>query len=674
MSFVGLMRRTSMDSGGGSSSSKHGDSQGEDDGKSGAERKTQPGVEGGYSAPLHLSDRNAGSFPPAPAAMAAAPFLPASSSLSLSSPLSLPSSVLLRRSVSGREERLAAAAAPPLPDWRSVALRGRGDGQRGQLLDRRRKVRQRRRLSRASDATAMLIDSEEQQPDADSEDEHKQLAPSAAAASSSFPLSPWAAAPLPPSLSVRVSVSGPSPDYSPILSMGYSLRQAVYASRLFNDDVEQALVFLIDMDDHRDELEIQIVQAELEDEERERAAEEDRKRRQQSVTPKAASWLRLFPRFSPTASSSSSQAGSRAASSASPHPAKDLERAASEPSARPPAASSLLSSSALSSPLPSPLPSELDDSPIPGDDFPLHSPLSRVPPHPAPVSPPPAPESPFACSACTFINDCAPWEACAMCGSERTAWPAQQAWRQSLRQCGICFDSFPAASLCTAAAACGHLFCWSCFYHFLVSRVDESRVLELRCPQPGCQRPVLDAEAKLVLDAHQYARYRRFKRAAQLAADPRVRYCPNRSCQRVLRGSAAQPRMLCSACGLQSCYTCSIPWHDGLSCLQVLRHTQLRGPSADDVAFLQLMHAQQETGSSSGGSGGSAAVNTYRQCPTCGVWVERSAGCAKMTCRCGSQWCFQCGSAGAQCGCTPRFHVFYPLHTVLSNWNNAGPG
>jgi E3 ubiquitin-protein ligase RNF144 len=63
----------------------------------------------------------------------------------------------------------------------------------------------------------------------------------------------------------------------------------------------------------------------------------------------------------------------------------------------------------------------------------------------------------------------------------------------------------------------------------------------------------------------------------------------------------------------------------------------------------------------------------FRQCNGCGIWVERANGCAKMTCRCGHRFCFVCGTAEGTCGCTPRYHMFYPLQAVLSNWNNRGP-
>jgi len=35
-----------------------------------------------------------------------------------------------------------------------------------------------------------------------------------------------------------------------------------------------------------------------------------------------------------------------------------------------------------------------------------------------------------------------------------------------------------------------------------------------------------------------------------------------------------------------------------------------------------------------------------RQCPRCGNGIERTAGCNLMTCRCGTKFCYGCGSTG----------------------------
>jgi hypothetical protein len=34
----------------------------------------------------------------------------------------------------------------------------------------------------------------------------------------------------------------------------------------------------------------------------------------------------------------------------------------------------------------------------------------------------------------------------------------------------------------------------------------------------------------------------------------------------------------------------------------------------------------------------------YQRCPVCKIWVERNKGCQYMSCKCGIDFCYKCGS------------------------------
>lgn len=40
----------------------------------------------------------------------------------------------------------------------------------------------------------------------------------------------------------------------------------------------------------------------------------------------------------------------------------------------------------------------------------------------------------------------------------------------------------------------------------------------------------------------------------------------------------------------------------------------------------------------------------FKQCPKCKFWVERSEGCNHMSCRCGTNFCYDCGGTGCPHG------------------------
>ena len=75
----------------------------------------------------------------------------------------------------------------------------------------------------------------------------------------------------------------------------------------------------------------------------------------------------------------------------------------------------------------------------------------------------------------------------------------------------------------------------------------------------------------------------------------------------------------------------------------------------------------------------------FKRCPQCGSWIEKGPsmeafgvpvmeGCDKMTCRCGCQFCFRCGSLGAACRCTGRDHGFFSHQEVLADYPRSNVG
>ena len=330
---------------------------------------------------------------------------------------------------------------------------------------------QRRRLHSSTavneeKAQPLLVDDDDDDSDSsrDSMDEEsKQSLPSSLSSSASSPLFPssvcFPSAPVSsvvsqPSVAVRVSMSV-SADYSAMLAMGYTVRQARYATRLFNGDTEQAMMYLLDMESYKDALEIQIVQAELEAADEKDREEAGSGKRQHTPTGSSTStWMRIFPKFS---------ALSNTLVSLSPK-SVSLRRTQSQPLPGDHMAAGSQGSSSMSSSSPSPIP--VDDP---------AAPLSRVANHPPILSSPAPPSSPFACDTCTYVNEALGTVHCEMCGTGRPESEQQRNWSASLRQCGICFDSFPLSSMSTSAAPCAHLFCWSCFESYLLAQLDDNK-------------------------------------------------------------------------------------------------------------------------------------------------------------------------------------------------------
>ncbi|KAJ1381718.1 IBR domain [Sesbania bispinosa] len=71
--------------------------------------------------------------------------------------------------------------------------------------------------------------------------------------------------------------------------------------------------------------------------------------------------------------------------------------------------------------------------------------------------------------------------------------------------------------------------------------------------------------------------------------------------------------------------SCKVPWHSGMTCYTYKRLNP--NPPAEDVKLKSL-----------------ATRSLWRQCVKCNHLIELAEGCYHMTCRCGYEFCYNCGA------------------------------
>lgn len=265
--------------------------------------------------------------------------------------------------------------------------------------------------------------------------------------------------------------------------------------------------------------------------------------------------------------------------------------------------------------------------------------------------------------------------------------------------CLICLDTAG-----VPRSACGHAFCQSCWSQYLHVRIGERAVLDMPCPAQGYGQDgagamaaahrcanISRAEISAALDSEWLERYDAFVIAQRAERDPETRWCTRPGCSTVCKpfveessfssaaaascliGSAAvaalplfypslsgaigltaelgvctaavgaagftgalwhgsrklgpRRRCECPTCGQSVCYDCKAPWHPGSMC--------------EELHAAQLVRW--------------CKVRDAGQCPKCGVFIERRAGCNHMDCRCGHSFCWLCLLPLAErCSC-PQF-------------------
>ncbi|KIY43295.1 hypothetical protein FISHEDRAFT_53809 [Fistulina hepatica ATCC 64428] len=220
-------------------------------------------------------------------------------------------------------------------------------------------------------------------------------------------------------------------------------------------------------------------------------------------------------------------------------------------------------------------------------------------------------------------------------------------------QCGICLETLqitysPVTAAQNATSSnrlpfglrmpCpgGHTYCLGCITHYIRSKIDpqeegiasiEKVVFPIRCPecpQELWPQGIQDDVAERILTEKGMLLWHTQK---LLDSIPRF-YCPNPKCSALVQihDDPDEPQAICPSCRQTLCVECRVRWHKGYTCEEY----QAIPPderSPEDQLLLQL-----------------AKAKNWRRCPNCKTIVELTIGCNHITCRCGTHFCFRCGS------------------------------
>ncbi|VDK41229.1 unnamed protein product [Taenia asiatica] len=224
--------------------------------------------------------------------------------------------------------------------------------------------------------------------------------------------------------------------------------------------------------------------------------------------------------------------------------------------------------------------------------------------------------------------------------------------------CSICFSS-PSVldgvntkqnpALATArlfGMSCGHMFCLECWRAFFDVRISSSHVSVVECMAAKCNIRIPDDFIFAILNNPESVQkhrrhilnevielFQRYFIAFSYQAHPRLRPCTNTHCTRVLYALEV-PRALrvtCGGCGTQFCFACSVEYHAPAHCETIKQWLQ---KCRDDSGTANYMAAHT------------------KDCPNCGVVIEKNGGCNHMVClaqsgffqclRCQHQFCWVC--------------------------------
>lgn len=201
--------------------------------------------------------------------------------------------------------------------------------------------------------------------------------------------------------------------------------------------------------------------------------------------------------------------------------------------------------------------------------------------------------------------------------------------------CAICLDPIMVEDF-LPLETCGHLLHPACIHEYLTLQVND-RKFPILCPLPECKLEVSILDLQERLEPATYHKFEEFSFnnfVQTHAAD--VSCCPTPDCKYAFVWTGESPHFLCPICEKHYCLDCRCEFHDGISCEE---HKKLTNVDELDKMFERFVRG----------------VN-YKQCIQCRFWVEKVDGCDTMHCRCGFGFCYSCGEGVYDCSCGNSYH------------------
>lgn len=209
-------------------------------------------------------------------------------------------------------------------------------------------------------------------------------------------------------------------------------------------------------------------------------------------------------------------------------------------------------------------------------------------------------------------------------------------FEQGIHVCLICYDELPGTKF--TMLDCGHSFCTHCLERQAQVHTSEGALDAIKCPDTNCQRPLDPHEIKRLLSPGHFERWEdlTLKRALDSMSD--ASYCPR--CGTLSLEDPAENCADCPKCFFVFCTFCEEARHPGVHCvgaatrLEILRE---KAKGGNREAIQELRKKEHEHLSLL------EIEKLSKPCPVCGMAIERSQGCNKMTCTCGAFFCYKCG-------------------------------
>ncbi|KOM57011.1 hypothetical protein LR48_Vigan11g004300 [Vigna angularis] len=197
---------------------------------------------------------------------------------------------------------------------------------------------------------------------------------------------------------------------------------------------------------------------------------------------------------------------------------------------------------------------------------------------------------------------------------------------ESLCVCGICMDAIPDEKK-FRIQNCSHIFCNGCITRHVAAKIEENRSV-VQCPNPNCKEGIELEHCGSIIPKEVFDKWGDIL-CENLVVEAEKFFCPFKDCSALLMrdGEEVVTSSECPHCHRLCCAQCRVSWHAGMDCEEFQRSKREKGENGDSMVTKL------------------AKKKGWRKCPNCSFYVERIAGCSRITCRCNHKFCYDCGSS-----------------------------
>ncbi|KAI3985262.1 hypothetical protein MKX01_039507 [Papaver californicum] len=228
--------------------------------------------------------------------------------------------------------------------------------------------------------------------------------------------------------------------------------------------------------------------------------------------------------------------------------------------------------------------------------------------------------------------------------------------QQNLKQKNKKRSAFASSS----SQPCAHPFCTNCIAKYIQVKVEENEKPDIKCPDTNCANVLDPLSCRSFLPPKVFVRWCDYLCQSTVCERYDTAYCPNPYCSELVLNECNNKRHLgrrrrrylfwrrwltrnnkqkisecrCPHCKLLFCVRCMVLCQENHQCSISTGSIGRRVRRAHEVLFMQMV-----------------ATKKWKRCPTCKIYIDRYEGCPHIECRCGTEFCYECGKTEYLCDC-----------------------